>query len=175
MSQIALYKCHRLDFTECHGSDLLTSLWCLFVFVFFVFLAHSRVFWVPAEAALAWSKALYIGKQTTWLKRGITCKASSYCTCASCLTSEIPDVVSRVYYAALARGFCCISSVDQAVFMCLLALDSFLKNLRVSCKFKLLWLMEMPMLVNLKCIKHKSGYDSLFHFSLMSLPSSFNF
>ncbi len=27
--------------------------------------------------------------------------------------------------------------------------------------------MEMPMLVNLKCIKHKSGYDSSFHnFSL---------
>lgn len=54
------------------------------------------------------------------------------------LTSEIPDVVSGVYYAAFCRGFCCFSGVDQTVCMCLLVFYPFLKYLRVSCELKLL-------------------------------------
>ncbi len=141
----------------------------LCIFFFSVFLAHSPVFWVPAVAALAWSKALYIGKQTTWLKRGITCKASSYCTCSPVWHLKYQTWFRECIMPHLVEVSAAFLVLIQTAFMCLLVLDLFLKYLRASCKFKLLWLMEMPMLVNLKCIKHKSGYDSSFHnFSLNS-------
>lgn len=47
---------------------------------------------------------------------------------------EIPDVVLGVYYAALCGDFLVL--IKQS--LCLLVFDSFLKYLRVSCKFKLL-------------------------------------
>lgn len=82
--QKALYKCHKqLAFTECHGFDLMT-LW-VFFFSFHFLGTCSSLLSACWNSALARAKALYIGKQTTRLKRGITCKASSYCTCTSCI------------------------------------------------------------------------------------------